>query len=167
MTASVTPGSLSASQGGIDDLFAEVARLHPRCIWLDGGGGRAWSGHRSVLGWLEPSDVSLTYSAARREVLRHADGRAEVVGDDIWTVLEREVATGGQWFGYLGYACRPDLPATPSADLPDAVWMRPSRLRMVDHPRTGRGGSGRATAPCWAGWSRPTSRSPTPPRVVR
>jgi para-aminobenzoate synthetase len=117
----------------IEEQFADVARSHPRCVWLDGGGGRAWSGRRSLLGWLEPSDVSLSYSAARREVTRHADGRAQVVGDDVFAVLEREVATGGQWFGYLGYACRPDLPASASADLPDAVWMRPSHLRMVEH----------------------------------
>jgi len=117
----------------IEDHFAEVARAHPRCVWLDGGGGRDWSGRRSLLGWLEPSDVSITYSAARREVTRHADGRAEVVGDDVFDVLRDEVASGGQWFGYLGYACRPDLPAAPSSDVPDAVWMRPSHLRLVEH----------------------------------
>ena len=128
----------------IEELFADVARRHPRCVWLDGGGGRAWSGRRSLLGWLEPSDVSLTYSARRREVTRHVDGRSEVVGDDVWAVLEREVATGGRWFGYLGYACRPDLPAAPSASVPDAVWMRPSRVRLVEHPlRTDRASSGR------------------------
>lgn len=120
--------------GATEEFFASVAREHPRCVWLDGGGGRDWSGRRSLLGWLEPSDVSLTYSAARREVLRHADGRAEAVGSDIFEVLGREVATGGQWFGYLGYACRPDLPAAPSTDLPDAVWMRPSHTRLVEHP---------------------------------
>ena len=135
MDPGVTTGS--PSPGGIERLFAEVAHEHPRCVWLDGGGGRDWSGRRSLLGWLEPSDVSLTYSAARREVLRHVDGRAEVVGDDVFEVLEREVATGGQWFGYLGYACRPDLPAAPSTDLPDAVWMRPSHLRLVDHEPPG------------------------------
>jgi para-aminobenzoate synthetase len=117
----------------IEELFTEVARDHARCVWLDGGGGREWSGRRSLLGWLEPSDVSLTYSAARREVVRHVDGHAEVVGSDVFDVLEREVASGGQWFGYLGYACRSDLPAAPSVDLPDAVWMRPSHLRMVEH----------------------------------
>jgi para-aminobenzoate synthetase len=127
----------------IEDLFAGTARQHPRCVWLDGGGGKEWSGRRSLLGWLEPSDVSLSYSAARREVLRHADGRAEIVGDDVWAVLEQEIGTGGQWFGYLGYACRPDLPATPSTDVPDAVWMRPSHVRVVEHPP---GSSGSAAA---------------------
>ena len=72
----------------VEDLFAEVAAAHPRCVWLDGGGAREWSGTRSLIGWLEDDDVSLTYSAARREVLRHAGGRSEVVGDDIWQVLE-------------------------------------------------------------------------------
>ncbi|MGY0388484.1 anthranilate synthase component I family protein [Nocardioides sp. WG-D5] len=118
----------------VEDLFAEVAAAHPRCVWLDGGGAREWSGTRSLIGWLEDDDVSLTYSAARREVLRHAGGRSEVVGDDIWEVLEREVGPGEQWFGYLGYACRTDLPATPSLDVPDAVWMRPSHVRLFDHP---------------------------------
>ena len=112
----------------------------PRRFWLDGGGAREWSGLRSILGVLEHDDVSLTYSAARREVTRHASGRSEVVGDDVFEVLSRELAAGGardQWFGYLGYACRPDLPARPSPDVPDgvpdAVWMRPSRVRMVEH----------------------------------
>ena len=112
----------------------------PRRFWLDGGGAREWSGRRSILGVLEHDDVSLTYSAARREVTRHASGRSEVVGDDVFEVLSRELEQGGardQWFGYLGYACRPELPARPSPDVPDgvpdAVWMRPSRVRMVEH----------------------------------
>jgi para-aminobenzoate synthetase len=109
----------------------------PRCFWLDGGGARDWSGRRSLVGWLDPDDVSLTYDAARREVTRHAGGRAEVVGDDVFAVLDAEVAGGpsdARWFGYLGYACRPDLPARPDPRLPDAVWMCPSHLRVFDHP---------------------------------
>lgn len=112
----------------------------PRRFWLDGGGARDWSGRRSILGVLEPDDVSLTYSAARREVTRHASGRSEVVGDDVFEVLSRELQGGDardQWFGYLGYACRPDLPARLAPDapgaVPDAVWMRPSRVRLVEH----------------------------------
>nr|WP_246303570.1 aminodeoxychorismate synthase component I [Nocardioides thalensis] len=38
-----------------------------------------------------------------------------------------------QWFGYFGYASRPDLPARPDVLLPDAVWMRPSHIRFFDH----------------------------------
>jgi para-aminobenzoate synthetase len=121
----------------VEDLFAEVAAAHPRCVWLDGGGAREWSGTRSLIGWLEDDDVSLTYSAARGEVLRHAGGRAEMVGDDIWEVLEREIGAGEQWFGYLGYACRTDLPAVPSQDVPDAVWMRPSHLTVIEHEPDG------------------------------
>ncbi|WP_148615247.1 anthranilate synthase component I family protein [Nocardioides rubriscoriae] len=121
---------------GVEDFFASVAARHPRCFWLDGGGARAWSGRRSVVGWLDPGDVSLTYSAATREVTRWVDGRGTVVGDDVFTVLEAELATAGgrgQWFGYLGYASRPDLPAATDGWLPDAVWMRPSHVRQVDH----------------------------------
>ncbi|WP_137294825.1 anthranilate synthase component I family protein [Nocardioides dongxiaopingii] len=135
MSAAGSPGDVAAD-------FAAVAASHPRCLWLDGGGAREWSGRRSVLGWLDPGDVSLTYSAARREVTRWAadpDDAAgtlvgTVVGDDVFAVLEAELATGeGQWFGYLGYAARPDLPAAPDPTLPDAVWMRPSHLRRYDH----------------------------------
>jgi para-aminobenzoate synthetase len=123
------------------------ASQSPRRFWLDGGGARDWSGRRSILGALEPDDVSLTYSAARREVTRHASGRAEVVGDDVFDVLARELEDGGQWFGYLGYACRPDLPARPSVDVPDAVWMRPSRVRLVEHPASREYPVNRVTGP--------------------
>jgi len=116
--------------------FERVAAGHRRCVWLDGGGARAWSRRRSIVGWLEESDVSMTYDASRREVTRHADGRAEVVGDDPFAALEAEIAAGSasdQWFGYFGYAARHDLPASPDPDLPDAVWMRPSHIRFFDH----------------------------------
>jgi para-aminobenzoate synthetase len=119
------------------DAFREAAAAHHRCFWLDGGGAREWSGHRSLVGILEPDDVSLTYSAARREVTRHVDGESEVVGSDVFAVLEDELAAGSrrdQWFGYFGYACRSDLPALVASDgVPDAVWMRPSHVRLFDH----------------------------------
>jgi para-aminobenzoate synthetase len=120
-------------------LIAEVAAAHPRCFWLDGGGARDWSGRRSLLGILEPDDVSLTYSAAAGEVTRHCDGESVLVGDDVFAVLEEELAAGSwndQWFGYFGYACRPDLPAlvaAPGDGVPDAVWMRPSQVRLFEH----------------------------------
>jgi len=122
-------------------FFRDVAARHPRCFWLDGGGAREWSGRRSIIGWLEPDDVSLSYDAVRREVTRHASGAARVVGDDPFAVLEAELAAGDpsdQWFGYLGYACRLDLPAHPGGPVPDAVWMRPRQVRLFDHPPPGR-----------------------------
>jgi para-aminobenzoate synthetase len=119
------------------DAFREAAAAHQRCFWLDGGGAREWSGHRSLIGILEPDDVSLTYSDGTREVTRHVDGESEVVGTDVFAVLEEELAAGShrdQWFGYFGYACRPDLPALVDDDgVPDAVWMRPSHVRLFDH----------------------------------
>jgi para-aminobenzoate synthetase len=114
-------------------FFGDVAAAHRRCFWLDGGGAREWSGRRSIVGWLEDDDVSLTYDAARREVRHHAGGTSVVVGDDIWAVLEESMGPGEQWFGYLGAACRPDLPARPDPELPDAVWMRPSSVRSFEH----------------------------------
>jgi para-aminobenzoate synthetase len=120
------------------DAFRDAAAAHQRCFWLDGGGAREWSGHRSLIGILEPDDVSLTYTAATRQVTRHLVGVAEVVGSDVFAVLEDELAAGShrdQWFGYLGYACRPDLPALVDGDgAPDAVWMRPSHVRLFEHP---------------------------------
>ncbi len=121
-------------------VFAEVAATYSRCFWLDGGGAREWSGRRSLIGWLEPDDVSLTYSASARLVTRHVGGVSTVVGDDIFAALEAELAAGSaadQWFGYLGYACRPDLPAATGTGLPDAVWMRPSAVRLFDHELVG------------------------------
>lgn len=122
------------------DLRA-LAAAHPRCVWLDGAGGHAWSGRTSHVAGLEPDDVSLTYDALRREVVRWTGRpgawRGVVVGDDPFVVLEREVAAvpRARWFGYLGYAARPDLPArVDPRDPPDAVWMRPSRVRTLTHP---------------------------------
>lgn len=116
--------------------FTAVAAKHRRCVWLDGGGARDWSRRRSIIGWLDDDDVSISYDAARREVTRHGGGRSEVVGDDPFAALEQELAAGtpsDQWFGYFGYASRADLPARPDALLPDAVWMRPSHIRFYDH----------------------------------
>ncbi|GAA3678469.1 hypothetical protein GCM10022237_42350 [Nocardioides ginsengisoli] len=124
------------TQGDPAEAFARIQARHARCVWLDGGGARDWSRRRSILGWLEDDDVSLTYDAATREVTRHAGGRSVVVGDDPFAVLEAELAVGSpsdQWFGYFGYACRADLPALPDPDLPDAVWLRPSHLREYEH----------------------------------
>jgi len=121
--------------------FVAMAALHERCFWLDGGGARPWSGRRSILGWLDDDDVSLTYDAARREVSRHSGGRSVVVGDDIFRVLEDELAAGppdAHWVGYFGYACRPDLPAqvrpAGARGMPDAIWMRARDVRVIEHP---------------------------------
>jgi para-aminobenzoate synthetase len=89
-----------------------------------------------MVGWLDEDDVSLTYDAAAGVVTRHALGRAEIVGSDVFAVLEAELAAGSpddHWVGYLGYACRPDLPAAIGSGLPDAVWMRPREIRFFDH----------------------------------
>lgn len=126
------------------ELLRRVAAGHPRCFWLDGGGARDWSGDRSVVGWLDDADVSLTYDARTRIVTRHQDGRAVTVGDDVFDALEAELGRGDpadEWFGYLGYSARPDLPTRldPSdrphgAHLPDAVWMRPGHVRVFRQP---------------------------------
>ena len=69
-------------------VFRSVAAAQERCFWLDGGGAREWSGRRSLVGWLSPEDVSLSYDAAAGVVTRHASGRSVAVGDDPFAVLE-------------------------------------------------------------------------------
>ncbi len=126
--------------------FAARAREHDRMFWLDGGGARPWSGRRSVLGFLADDDVSLTYDASARTVTRHQGGRDDVVGDDVFAVLADELARDAgdgavSWVGYLGYACRPDLPAAVEPPgpgrVPDAVWMRCRNPLVIEHDATG------------------------------
>jgi anthranilate/para-aminobenzoate synthase component I len=112
-----------------------------RMFWLDGGGSRAWSGRRSIIGVLADGDVSLTFDAEARLVVRHDGTGQTVVGDDVFAVLEEEMAHDEgdhdvHWVGYFGYAARPDLPARPSAHpgVPDAVWMRCRSPLVIEHP---------------------------------
>ena len=120
------------------EAFRAAAASSDRMFWLDGGGARPWSGTRSVLGVLAEDDVSLTFDATARVVTRHRGGTTEQVGDDIFAVLEQQVTADDgdpsvSWVGYLGYACRTDLPgrpADPASGVPDAMWMR------LRNPRT-------------------------------
>ena len=120
-------------------LLPRVAAAHPRCFWLDGGGAREWSGRRSMVGWLDDDDVSLTYDAARGEVTRHAAGRVEVVGDDVFAALEAELAarrtrtTSGS--ATSATPPRPDLPR------------RPRRPTCPTRSGCGRAHSGSSTTP--------------------
>ncbi len=126
---------------GPAEFFADVADRHRRCFWLDGGGAREWSGRRSIIGWLDESDVSLTYNARLGVVTRHSVGSSIQVGTDIFEVLEGELDAGDesdQWFGYFGYAARPDLPAAAGSMMPDAIWMRSRNVRLFEHEVAGR-----------------------------
>lgn len=107
-----------------EEVFAELAAGSERCFWLDGGGSREWSAQHSLLGVLDPEDLSLTYDATTRQVRAHPSG--EVLGDDIFEVLD-SLLDGDpdvHWVGYFGYGARPDLPGRSLRGLPDAVWMR-------------------------------------------
>lgn len=125
----------------MEEHFLEVAHSHRRCFWMDGGGAREWSGRRSMIGWLEPDEVSLSYDRSTGLVTRHTETSAEVLGDDPFAALQRELEDSepdDHWFGYFGYAARPDLPARGDAEvggagLPDAVWMRCRNVRFFAH----------------------------------
>jgi para-aminobenzoate synthetase len=116
------------------DEFARLCAEHERCFWLDGGGSQPWSGERSIMGWLEPDDLSLSYDAVRREVTAHPSG--QIVGSDIFDVLGDllDGDPGTNWVGYFGYAARSDLPARSAPGLPDAVWMRARTVRVEEGP---------------------------------
>jgi anthranilate/para-aminobenzoate synthase component I len=121
----------------LDAVRAGFARSD-RVFWLDGGGARDWSGRRSLVGVLEDDDVSLTFDAARREVTRHQGERSEVVGSDVFAVLEEEIARDAgdadvHWVGCFGYAARPDLGGRPWGIGPDAIWMRSRDVHFFDH----------------------------------
>ncbi|MFS3127461.1 anthranilate synthase component I family protein [Nocardioides sp. Bht2] len=126
--------------------FVEVAAEHARCFWLDGGGARSWSGRRSLIGWLDDDDLSLSYDAATATVRAHRGDASEVVGTDIFEVLDRYLeldrlaaqgsdADSVHWVGYFGYASRPDLPARvdPGDPAPTAVWMRTRHVEFYRH----------------------------------
>ncbi len=120
------------------DVVGEGFACSDRVFWLDGGGSREWSGRRSLVGVLEDDDVSLTFDAARHEVTRHQGGRSKVVGDEMFGVLEREIARDAgdpdvHWVGCFGYASRPDLPARPWGIGPDAIWMRSRDVQFFNH----------------------------------
>jgi para-aminobenzoate synthetase len=110
-----------------------------RVFWLDGVGARRWSGCRSYVGWLEDDEVSLTYDASQRAVYEHRSGELRQIGDDIFAELAAPRGDGcAGWIGYLGYACRPDLPAllepvSGHVNPVDACWLRPSRYLEFDH----------------------------------
>jgi len=112
------------------EAFRRIADRHDRCFWLDGGGSQPWSGQRSIVGWLEDDDLSLTYDAIRREVVEHPSGR--VVGDDVFAVLQglQDGDADTHWVGYFGYAARPDLPARSMPGVPDAIWMRSRTIEV-------------------------------------
>jgi para-aminobenzoate synthetase len=84
------PGSLSAV----------IAARYPRMFWLDGAGGRPWSGRRSIIGFLDEDDYSIT-----PVVWCVISGHAEVSGNDPFSSLESEMARG--WLLRVRGAGRP------------------------------------------------------------
>ena len=120
------------------DVVREGFARSDRVFWLDGGGSRDWSGRRSLVGVLADDDVSLTFDAARQEVTRHQGDRSEVIGDDVFAELEREIDGDAgdpdvHWVGCFGYASRPDLGARPWGIGPDAIWMRSRDVQFFTH----------------------------------
>ena len=129
----------SMTEDVIETVRAGFARSD-RLFWLDGGGSRDWSGRRSLVGVLDEDDVSLSFDAGRQEVSRHQGDRDEVVGTDVFAVLEAEIARDRgdpdvHWVGCFGYASRPDLQAGPWGHGPDAIWMRCRSPIFFDHTR--------------------------------
>jgi para-aminobenzoate synthetase len=122
----------------VEERLREIAATHERCFWLDGGGGLEWSGRRSLIGWLDASDVSLV---AEGDTVHRLTGEiSQPVDGDIFTALERELENDGpdvHWVGFFGYDARPDLPARPHPITPTAIWMRATHVEVFDHPLAG------------------------------
>ena len=149
-------------------FFLEVAARHPRCFWLDGGGAREWSGRRSIIGWLEDDDVSLSWSAARREVRRPR--RRDVDGGRRRRLRRARGADAARASSGSATSATPRAPTSPPPPdpaLPDAVWMRPRggagvRARGASSESPPQRGSC-ATRPC----NGPSSASARPTTVGR
>ena len=129
-----------------EDFFRRV-ETHERTFWLDGAGRTERPERFSYLGWLRPEEPSLTFDASSGTVHEHRGSESLIVGSDIFDVLDDLSGTGpppaelpfaftGGWVGYLGYACRTDLPARTRAagpPFPDACLMRVERFLAFDH----------------------------------
>jgi para-aminobenzoate synthetase len=126
-----------------EDFFVRHAAGRSRAFWLDGSGARPWSGRLSVVGWLEPDELSLTEHAAGRRVTAHRAGLREPSGADVFTALRERGDAGAvagsplRWVGWFGYAARPDLPALTDPDpaTVDSCWLRVRRFVAFDHAR--------------------------------
>jgi para-aminobenzoate synthetase len=132
------------------DFFATHVADRPRAFWLDGE-GRTEPGERfTYIGWARTDEPSLTFDAGTRIVREHRGNCSRVVGDDIFEVLDDRLACDhrppadlpfafqGGWVGYLGYACRTDLPSRKHAageGAPDACLVRAVRFLAFDHDR--------------------------------
>jgi para-aminobenzoate synthetase len=147
-----------------EDFFVAHVAARDRSWWLDGGGARAWSGRMTYIGWLEPCDLSVTYSTSTG-VAVHGSGAGVAVHrsppDDVglssyrpaatdifgWlaeygrdregTATSRRDGRSSGWVGFLGYAARSGLPTRHSNDSAeyDACWLRTERRVAFDHER--------------------------------
>ncbi|HMY08636.1 MAG: anthranilate synthase component I family protein [Nocardioidaceae bacterium] len=101
-----------------------------RRFFLDGGGGMSPS--RSLVGQLADDELSLVFQDGL--VVEHPSG--QVVGDDIFEVLASRLDgdPDTHWVGCFGYATRRDLPASPMAGVPDAIWMCTKGVQVATIP---------------------------------
>ena len=108
---------------------ATVAAAHPRCFWLDGGGAREWSGRRSLVGWLDDDDVSLTYDAATRAghpARRRPRARwSATTCSRCSRPSSRPARPTTSGSATSATPAGPTCPRASAPGLPDAVWMRP------------------------------------------
>ena len=77
-----------------------------------------------------------------------------MVGDDVFAVLEAELAAGppdAHWVGYFGYAARPDLPgAARTRTCPTRCGCGPATLRFFDHEAGSDGSRAAGASACRA-----------------
>ncbi|MBA3233298.1 MAG: anthranilate synthase component I family protein [Propionibacteriales bacterium] len=121
-----------------EDFYVAHVAGRSRAFWLDGAGARPWSGHVSIIGWLDDDEPSLEFDAGQGAVWERRDGDTSRCGDDIFATLRGLLAEPGppcRWVGWFGYAARADLPVLHDGEdgAPDACWMGATRWVELDH----------------------------------
>jgi para-aminobenzoate synthetase len=132
-----------------ESLFDRLFAASGNAFWLDSARAEAGLARFSVLGDAdaEPGEVAV-YRVGENAVRVHkAGGGMASVPGSIFDYLERELArrsiaapdlpfdfTGG-YVGYFGYELKADCgsPNVHRAQTPDAVWIFPSRMAVIDH----------------------------------
>jgi para-aminobenzoate synthetase len=126
-------------------VFVSAQASAARLFWLDSSAARRWSGRFSYLGWLLPSDLSVTYDAATRTVTEHPGNQAvqTTIFDYLDGAVRRETRGSadvpfdfqGGWVGYFGYECKADTfgELVHRAPTPDACFLRARRFLAFDH----------------------------------
>ena len=86
----------------IDDLVDEVFAGSRRCVWLDGGGARDWSGRRSIVGRLTIEEIIRDRAAFASAVAEEAESSLTGQGLVLDTFQLQDIQAEGSYLADLG-----------------------------------------------------------------